>query len=206
MTKLANFQSFGKAAFQSLNTAPQPTSNTSTSARRPIGFRQRYQNQVEHVSNPAPEPEPELPRRFKNPYWDAILKITHEFIQAETKGHGNSFLQLKSKYAAACELYEQEKRDLPRQITDFKSKFMEAITNREDNLVSQHSSACNISNQNAENRRITINHLNDMSDEELKEGFWLEMNAKNKAYSFILESGLFDAFSSYCEKHERRVR
>ena len=36
--------------------------------------------------------------------------------------------------------------------------------------------------------------------DKLVSDFLIEMNAKNKAYSFILENGHFESFKAYCQK------
>jgi hypothetical protein len=92
-------------------------------ARRPVGFRQQHQNQLTHVPR-TESGSCDIPT-FKNAYWEAIQKITREFIEAEAKGHGNSFLQFKKKYEAACALYRDEKKDLPGQISEFKHRLLD---------------------------------------------------------------------------------
>lgn len=51
----------------------------------------------------------------------------------------------------------------------------------------------------AENRQSTIKGLMNRSVNQLINDFIVEMDAKNKAYYFILENGHFDAFKSYCQ-------
>lgn len=51
----------------------------------------------------------------------------------------------------------------------------------------------------AANRQRTINGLINRSVNQLINDFLVEMDAKNKAYCFILEHGHFDAFKSYCQ-------
>jgi hypothetical protein len=46
-------------------------------------------------------------------------------------------------------------------------------------------------------------YLNKLSREQLIQDFKIEMNAKNKAYYFILENGHFEAFREYCHSQER---
>ena len=42
------------------------------------------------------------------------------------------------------------------------------------------------------------------SKEELVNNFIVEMNAKNRAYYFILENGLYEAFRDYCYKEQKQ--
>lgn len=49
-------------------------------------------------------------------------------------------------------------------------------------------------------RESLIKGLYNRSIQQLINDFIIEMDAKNKAYCFILESGLFNEFSNYCKK------
>ncbi|MFJ1426999.1 hypothetical protein ACILD6_00155 [Capnocytophaga canimorsus] len=51
-----------------------------------------------------------------------------------------------------------------------------------------------------QNRESLIRGLYNRSIQQLIHDFIIEMDAKNKAYYFILESGLFNEFSNYCKK------
>ncbi|MFK8283513.1 hypothetical protein [Capnocytophaga canis] len=51
-----------------------------------------------------------------------------------------------------------------------------------------------------QNRESLIKGLYNRSIQQLINDFIIEMDAKNKAYYFILESGLFNEFSNYCKK------
>jgi hypothetical protein len=120
MTKLANFHTFRNAALKSLSQAAPTTNNVSVNGHRPVGFRQHHQQQLEPITNTEQrEEDNSCPR---NLYFETLLKITHDFIEAEAKGHGNSFLQFRDKYDAANKLYRQEKRDLPNQITELQNE------------------------------------------------------------------------------------
>ncbi|GIM49438.1 hypothetical protein [Capnocytophaga stomatis] len=57
-----------------------------------------------------------------------------------------------------------------------------------------------IQNSHKENRENLIKGLYNRSIQQLINDFIIEMDAKNKAYYFILESGLFNEFSNYCKK------
>lgn len=56
-----------------------------------------------------------------------------------------------------------------------------------------------IQNSHKENRENLIKGLYNRSIQQLINDFIIEMDAKNKAYYFILESGLFNEFSNYCK-------
>ena len=58
-----------------------------------------------------------------------------------------------------------------------------------------------IAKQNHKNHRATLIYdLFKRPVSKLVSGFLTEMDAKNEAYYFILESGLFDQFKAYCER------
>lgn len=57
-----------------------------------------------------------------------------------------------------------------------------------------------IQNSHKENRNSLIQGLYNRSINQLINDFITEMDAKNKAYYFILENGLFNEFSNYCKK------
>lgn len=57
-----------------------------------------------------------------------------------------------------------------------------------------------IQNSHKENLNSLIQGLYNRSIQQLINDFIIEMDAKNKAYYFILESGLFNEFSNYCKK------
>jgi hypothetical protein len=71
-------------------------------------------------------------------------------------------------------------------------------TPTERNTVSE------IKQLHAENRQSTINGLMNRSVNQLINDFLVEMDAKNKAYYFILEHGHFDAFKSYCQNSKKQ--
>ena len=59
-----------------------------------------------------------------------------------------------------------------------------------------------IKNLHADSRQIVIKGLYNKSINELIDGFLVEMDAKNKAYYFILSQGHFEAFRQYCKPNK----
>jgi hypothetical protein len=56
----------------------------------------------------------------------------------------------------------------------------------------------------AAHRPQLINQLLQKSKSMLINDFFIEMDAKNQAYYFILEFGHFDAFKNYCQKQKTK--
>ena len=61
-----------------------------------------------------------------------------------------------------------------------------------------------IKDLHASNRQSVINDLFNRPINQLVSDFMVEMDAKNKAYYFILESGMFMQFRDYCLTNENR--
>ena len=66
------------------------------------------------------------------------------------------------------------------------------------NCIGEILSLNKISKQHDLNRQSLIKSLNNRPKEELIDDFIVEMDAKNQAYYFILENGLFMQFRDYC--------
>lgn len=123
-------------------------------------------------------------KKTEQNYWGSVLVQVHSLFRCL------SFDVSRSDYPSLFNQIFNDMRDTKRQSTTSASE--------NGTFVSE------IQNNHTANRQSVINNLFERPINQLVNDFLVGMDAKNKAYYFILESGMFMQFRDYCLTNQNR--
>ena len=129
-------------------------------------------------------------------------EATHHKQKTETKIRGR-------RTDASSEIYSMPRMDWVRSdlpsLFNFNSFFMRTQNDKSTTSASENGTfVSEIQDNHKANRQSVINDLFNRPINQLVNDFMVEMDAKNKAYYFILESGMFMQFRDYCLTNQNR--
>lgn len=123
-------------------------------------------------------------KKTEQNYWGSVLVQVHSLFECL------SFDVSRSDYPSLFNQILNVMRDTKRQCTTGASENGTFVSEIQDNHTA--------------NRQSVINDLFNRPINQLVNDFLVEMDAKNKAYYFILESGMFMQFRDYCLTNQNR--